>query len=709
MLLHARAEQSAGANTSVTRAEFDQIVARTVSDLRDDGSEQLTSNLSRAARDRLVLLSTPDDGSLIRYDIRQLQEFFAAEQLYSGVQSHDLPARMSLVAGDAHWREVLHFSLSALVEQNRVTEVMLAARVLEELDGRVDETRTLRRRLARGAIAAARLMREGGLEQDRRLRNAFETTIDALTGWCNAGAIQFLNAPEQSRRWLLNLMWSRLSEVDTSEAAGAWLLLICGTTRAEPRCHLILEKFLNSPLGLQVAVLELLAGAEECTPLLGPLGLLLNSGAWRSLGERAIEALSMTVTRLGEEMFEDGGEERDPELEILRVFTERRIDCGAPHESIESPTFTLNRYTRDQVINALTAWSEGTAFVLAGFNAQILPLFEWFETRDLAGYRSLASQMHQHEAAYRVLLGSVFDAVYPSSRSFEASATEAEFDAMLEEWLRQPAYHDIQYKGPAERLTLVEFRSILEALPVWLSNSRWFAGVVISIDRDMLPDNFVAEEAFSAFAAEVMKDPTFLELCPHLWGDILEALRPNTDLRDRVFAEMRPGEQAGWTPSLVPFELQLPRDTMMLPFVCSGLQQHLTRRGTLTSSREFVVAFGLSQDSLIDVLRTTTTSHSKVSASLILLLLTGNISHVMDSGVLEAETNEKEWALPLLTDFLSQLGLCNSEPAQLIMSKLLDGVRGTPAWYSVESYLERWRELSRAPITSSGRLSEYVG
>ena len=72
--------------------------------------------LMEATTNRLVLVSTPDDGDHVRFDIRPLQEFFASEFLYEAVSASTLHSRLELVAGDSHWSEVMHFLVSALMK-----------------------------------------------------------------------------------------------------------------------------------------------------------------------------------------------------------------------------------------------------------------------------------------------------------------------------------------------------------------------------------------------------------------------------------------------------------------------------------------------------------------------------------------------------------------------------------------------------------------
>lgn len=77
-VLHARAERSEGSAASLNRSEFKDIVEGLVDQHKDVDKREILDSVMLAVRERLVLLTTPESGGQIRYDVRQLQEFFAA-------------------------------------------------------------------------------------------------------------------------------------------------------------------------------------------------------------------------------------------------------------------------------------------------------------------------------------------------------------------------------------------------------------------------------------------------------------------------------------------------------------------------------------------------------------------------------------------------------------------------------------------------------
>lgn len=232
-VLHARAERSDGAQTTLTKDEFRELVKQVVAKLSDDDTNNTVEVVMEAMTERLVLVSTPENGAHVRFDIRQLQEFFAAEFLYDSVLPENLARRIEVLGGDSHWLEVMHFLLSALVENRRTTELDVTIKVLERLNegDREGTHRLLYRRMAKGAILAMRLLIEGVLEQDKRDRLRFKPLFEPIGGVLDTPIIrnlQNVRAPN-SKAWAINLLAEKLAEANNVESIGAiialgWLL-----------------------------------------------------------------------------------------------------------------------------------------------------------------------------------------------------------------------------------------------------------------------------------------------------------------------------------------------------------------------------------------------------------------------------------------------------------------------------------------------------
>ena len=228
-VLHSRAEKSSGARASLSRVELRDLVRAVVTQLQDKDIERTVKTLMEATTVRLVFVNTPEDSQEVRFDIRPLQEFFAAEFLYESVSAPDLVQRLALIAGDSHWREVIHFLFSALIENNRQTELTEAINVLEMKNGEIDNSapRAVMRRLARGSAVAARLAQEGVLEEDKRIRHQFRRCLEpafTATDDVMIDAISRISS-RHTRSWLLDVVLDFIEEHSKSESIGAAVML----------------------------------------------------------------------------------------------------------------------------------------------------------------------------------------------------------------------------------------------------------------------------------------------------------------------------------------------------------------------------------------------------------------------------------------------------------------------------------------------------
>jgi hypothetical protein len=300
-VLHARAETSEGAQTHLNKGEFKELVADAVSQMMESDIDTTINVLMDATTERLVLVNTPDDGNHVRFDIRPLQEFFAAEFLYESVKANDLRQRLELIAGDSHWREVMHFLLSALVENDRKTELSVAIQVLEHLNEGDDEScpRSLNRRLGRGALLAARLFQEGVLEQDRRIRQQFRRCLEPIEGFTDAKSLEVLLQVHQpnSFSWLINFLVDCLRESNRSENVGAAIVLSIILSDD----HVLVDELKNllhsAPPNYTAIVIDSVHNytARKRKPetqswFLEFIIEVLTKDSWASLGESAIKA-----------------------------------------------------------------------------------------------------------------------------------------------------------------------------------------------------------------------------------------------------------------------------------------------------------------------------------------------------------------------------------------------------------------------------------
>jgi hypothetical protein len=264
--LHARAEISQGAQTKLNRDEFKKLVTDAVEQMVETEVKETIKVLMEATSERLVLVNTPDDGHHVRFDIRPLQEFFAAQFIYESVSAEQLRQRISLIAGDAHWREVMHFLLSALVENDRKTELTVAVQVLENLnEGEENCFRLLNRRLGRGAILAARLLQEGVLDEDKRIRQQFRKCLEPLAGSIEMELLQNLNdtTRSDSQSWLYEFLISLLHENKPTESIGAAIVLAQILPDDHSKTNEVSNLFLDSPPEYLSYILASNSGLQE--------------------------------------------------------------------------------------------------------------------------------------------------------------------------------------------------------------------------------------------------------------------------------------------------------------------------------------------------------------------------------------------------------------------------------------------------------------
>lgn len=334
-VLHSRAETSQGALTRLDRTEFRTIVADAVSQMIETEAGQTVEVLMEATTDRLVLVSTPDDGNSVRFDIRQLQEFFAAEFLYESVDAEELRERIEVIAGDSHWREVMHFLLSAFVENNRRTDLSIAIQALEHLnEGDGDpHTRLLSRRLARGALLAARLLEEGVLEQDKRIRQQFRNCLEPLAAVTDIGTLGPLVQVRQSNSesWLFAFLLERLREASLTESLGAATVLLLSLPDEHESVEEVRNFVLSAPPSYTGVVLALCAQRKRVEPqsttqkwVLDTVLKLLLSPRWFLLGAGGVRSAASILRDSTENTFlvaSEGGLSVF-QIELLREFLE---------------------------------------------------------------------------------------------------------------------------------------------------------------------------------------------------------------------------------------------------------------------------------------------------------------------------------------------------------------------------------------------------
>jgi hypothetical protein len=239
IVLHALSEVSKGAETTLNKSEFMKLARTTTVMLIDENVDDVVDALMEATIERLVFVNTPESSNTVRFDIRQLQEFFAGEFIYSDVSQDEFCARLDLICSDAHWREVMHFTLSALIVNGRNTELSLASQILINVDGRGEchRSKLFNKRMAIGALLGIRLLNEGVLEQDKRVRQHFLNVVTPLYAALDEKSLDLLTSNKHinSRAWLHNAMIEQLFQGNETESIGAAIALIRTLPGDHPR------------------------------------------------------------------------------------------------------------------------------------------------------------------------------------------------------------------------------------------------------------------------------------------------------------------------------------------------------------------------------------------------------------------------------------------------------------------------------------------
>jgi hypothetical protein len=366
--LQARAETSKGAETSLNRDEFRKLVLQTVTDLKDQEIDATVNILMEATTDRLVLVSTPEQGSHVRFDIRPLQEFFAAEFIYESVNSETFSKRLEVIAADSHWREVMHFVLSALIENDRQTELTVAISALERLNEGNGETdnRLLSHRLGIGAILSSRLLLEGVLEQDKRIRQRFRMALEPMCATTDWAALSPLAAVEQpaSRTWLRNLLMDSLQESKPSENVGAAILAVRILEDSDEKLAIVKRTILSCPPDYRSLVLDAI-DAQKCKGRVWLIEMALRSlisPDWLQLTRRGIRA-ALNILAENHELVPKMASTCGITTQIAECLltlldvTKRRHD-GESSVRSESHGFVTLKYYPNALTSHLSKWSE---------------------------------------------------------------------------------------------------------------------------------------------------------------------------------------------------------------------------------------------------------------------------------------------------------------------------------------------------------------
>jgi hypothetical protein len=715
--LHARAETKAGAQTSLARDELRRVVGQTVRQLQDANVDETIKTLMTATTDRLVLVTTPETSDQVRFDIRPLQEFFAAEYLYEDVPADTLGKRLEVISGDAHWREVMHFLLSALIENSRQTELVVAIEKLSNANERSDSpSRSFYRRLCLGGMIASRLLSEGVLEQDRRTRHQFRRCIEPMFGSTDTELLERLTevAAVESLNWLLDISADAINEQTENESIGAAYVLCFLMPDDHPRVPEVVSNFaarsweyLNCLFDMLYQRIQFL-DPEEAVPVVLPFWVicllmrLLASCDWKSLGEEGLRKAFALVATRNELVFEAAKSVGfdDALCRVIEVaITGATEEDAVVEHSVSESFFDISFFGPPKGLR-LVDWTDTEWSCLekaTGVFALLKPTF------------TLASRKEKiDEAAVVTLEGSrTFLPCFPEALiAFLPVALQYNelFEVAGKQGVTEPHW---QYKpGYRRQITLksdIDYLGFLKAHPSFAFHSlNWRFG-------DEKFRNFIrTPEGVNELTEICLRRPDLLRGCVAIWGELVElAQTVGKNVRPALLSASKlGGDFESGSRLFIPFLLKLPEEAAMLPMLMGaipGVDSWQARKKSPSVS-EAVETFVPDVRSLIDI--AITDSHCanvRGAAAMMALLhpkcLDGEIAVLVEVVVNCYEPWRDHWYLRAAGNALdASIRAEDRRAIEGIGMLLRAGMGDFEGRSGLNFFLERWRQISKAPV-----------
>lgn len=746
-LLHARAEISKGAQTQLERNEFVQLMRSAVDQMIDGNKEEIISTLIDATANRLVLVNTPDDGDHFRFDIRQLQEYFAAEFLYESVNAENLSKRLSLISGDAHWREVMHFLISALIENNRITELAVAIKAIEELNepNNDDQNRLLHKRIAKGCILTGRLFQEGVLEQDKRIRNDFRKCLDPLGGIIDSNAVAqyFDTKSPNTLNWLINYSLDIIKEFDCSENIGAAILLF----RILPDNDIRVNQFTKFIKSADIEYISVVYESFNFDEMYGSkiviqdwvidlsLDYLLDTKWYRFKGD-VIRQMLLCVGR-DKVALERVGSKKGLNSVVIKILSElgqRDMHYKTEDEKIDYGVVTGSYFNKDWSNSKKTipAWwlgNEDKLVNVVGIVEAGVKIFRYSFDRSFEKFKVLMEYLVKDKYDWLNGIPKNILALIPldSSKDFSiqiellSTLSEEEYRNLIE-------YHivnKIRVPRPRKLLQLgynfdvVKWKELLSDLPmialhVW-ARDEWHQTEHTFIDisetlRSIEPTNILLDKLLT---------DNMLNLIPSKWGALI-GICPDREeeIRKALLsydfdANMEEMLSVEWTP----FSINLPQEEhLIVPLLYCILRYDENQMFSKKYKSQLgVVAkkirdLDLSIDSLESLCKS---SNPKVAITanncLLLLSKSEDYDKYIDNITLLYYPEIGQWFYSNITSSIRLLGLENRESIKTLLSKILDATRlNYSSRIKFNQMFVRWRELSNAPVTSANCQNQWL-
>lgn len=759
-VLHARAETSEGAQTKLSRAEFEQLVRGAVLDLGDHDTEGTVSSVMDATTERLVLVNTPESGEHVRFDIRQLQEFFAAEFIYDGVSPQEVAKRVECIGGDAHWREVMHFLVSALIENRRSTELAVATQVLRRLNEGDDFSQASKyyRKSARATLLASRLLQEGVVEQDQRDRQQLRPLFEPIGGIFDIEGVLPLAsiAPPRSRSWLIQLLLDKISTANPNEYASALFLLGWMAPEESSSQKDLLLAFRQMPIGWKENVVgawsgsvqrrghEVISGGRFSRWVYFALVDLLQSQQFFELSATKIDEV-LRVCASDVDKFGDALVAIQLPRSIATSFPSRVmskppgnspvVDCGIIQASLHEVNWrTTGKPSPYAEISVRTTFPRSQAFF------RLLLAFVWFaEERTEESWEALLDQIRRAGTQRLRALPSSILALVPMCSAFSRdpfSFKHLEGLSLSDYEATRVKWNDSRSFLPWSDLHL--FRDGKKRDTGWDQFVESFPRIATRIAFSPEEfETFKLERISTEFPSEVA---TLLRECPEIaarhvlqWGSLESRDRTLLDELILRFNSMPVDVEDYDTVSVTPFKVALGSQNALLAAIgpalvqwhVSGGFQHryavqggAARQGVL----HVVDRFGLSMESLRQVAQDSDAPRPIRAGALAIFWMSAGEQAQTDEArpslnalaewqlycAVQTEANEHWLASALISGVLKTKNVADAA-ALTVASHLLERCSsGRGPYGQLVSLIRTWQEASTAPVHARQVLQQWL-
>jgi hypothetical protein len=599
--------------------------------------------------------------------------------------------------------------LSALIEQNRKGELASAVTVLSHIDNAGDDgTRTLNRRLARSAVISARLLQEGVLEHDKRVREQFRVCLLPLLGCVDASLYLSDVRASHSRKWLCEILISNLKEQALPETIGSAIILPYILSDSDNRCDYVSTFIASAPFSFLSVLFHVLADEDPEIQNELPqwtlktiLRILLKDDWWRLGSDGAGNALRLLAANRSvlPQVAMDCGV--SPELrDILVLMTTFAEDSFQG----EGNTVTRHgiievRYVRPSAIFEWRSWSEETWSALECSTGILQTTFRLFSLLRTPDEHSLNELIRSAGGTYLGLECLPFSLQGYLNRDIPVRIKKT---ISVDKLVERP------WPG---HVTMFGFKSKTEKDIDWnaIAKDDVWAFVYLLIQKNKEAVGALNNDNISSlFMKSLSDEPYILFEYINFWGDLFQLQGELGKSVRRLALESAKGavlRQWFW-PEIRPFLLRLPVEADFLPHLVALLVS--SRRSGLLRGEELSGLVG-KYTSAACTLSEIATSYRCVKrvqgAAAVLYNLHPDVIGTDQRLPANAdfvdyyESAEGEWYLPSVAIALSDGVASNQIEKFDTMGRLLERANSDyMARLAASGLLREWRELARAPV-----------